>query len=267
MPHPTNDPQFLVKQYKDTSNLDARIRLHQRFSLNPYGWHPWVFDHFDLPPCCRILELGCGPGHLWLENLARTPGGWEILLSDFSAGMLEQARRNLEDQRPFQFKVIDAQSIPCESETFDAVIANHMLYHLPDRPAALAEIRRVLKPSGHFYASTVGNHHLEEIDDLIRRFDPGITSWGTVTDSFTLANGMGQLSQWFTDNQLFRYEDALEVTEVAPLVDYIFSGWAHIPLEKQLAFREFVAREMVSRHYVFHVTKDSGLFVSVKKGE
>jgi ubiquinone/menaquinone biosynthesis C-methylase UbiE len=267
MPQALNDRQYLEKQYKDSSNLDARINLHRRFSTNKYGWHPWIFDHIDLPPQCRILELGCGPGYLWLENLGRIPTGWEIILSDFSTGMLEEARRNLEKQRPFQFKIIDAQSIPCEDRYFDAVIANHMLYHVPDRPAALAEIRRVLKPAGQFYASTVGDRHLIEIGDLIGKFDPELASWGRVADSFLLENGMAQLSKWFAGIKTYRYEDALEVTQAAPLADYIFSGWAHIPLDQQDQFRKFVKQEMESRGGVFHVTKDSGLFVSGPKGE
>ncbi len=268
MPLATNNHQFLEKQYKDSSNLDARFRLHQLFSVNKYGWHPWVFDHFNLPPRCRILELGCGPGYLWLENFGHIPTGWEIVLSDFSAGMLEETRRNLDNQPSFQFKVMDAQSIPFESGYFDAVIANHMLYHVPDRPAALAEIRRVLKRAGHFYSSTVGDRHLVEIRDLLGRFDPALTSWGRVSDPFTLENGMAQLSQYFTRINLYLYEDALEVTEVDPLVDYILSGWAQpILAGRQAAFREFVACELESRNGVFHITKDSGLFVSVRKRE
>ena len=258
-----NDPRYLEKQYKDSSNLDARIRLHQRFSVNKYGWHRWVFDQFKLPVRCRILELGCGPGYLWMDNIDRIPAGWEIILSDFSAGMLEGTRRNLETQSQFQYKVINAQSIPFSSEHFDAVIANHMLYHVADKPAAFSEIRRVLKPAGIFYASSVGERHLIEISDLLCKFDEKLVSWGRVSDSFTLENGMAQLKQHFTEIKLYRYEDALEVTEVAPLVDYVLSGWAWHVLEKRLdLFKEFVAREIKSRHGVFHITKDSGLFVA-----
>ena len=271
MPLPAlNDPQYLEKQYQDSSNLDARIQIHRRFSINPYGWHPWVFDHLDLPPRCRILELGCGPAYLWLENLARIPTGWEITLSDFSAGMLEQARRNLAGKRPFQFRVVDAQSIPCEAASFDAVIANHMLYHVPDRTAAFAEIRRILKPAGRFYASTVGGRHLTEMGDLIRKFDPALDTWenfGKAADSFTLENGAAQLSPWFPKVRVYRYEDSLKVTEATPLVDYLLSGRGYIPIESQTDFRQFVAREMEVRGGAIHITKDSGLFVSVGKGE
>jgi ubiquinone/menaquinone biosynthesis C-methylase UbiE len=271
MPLPAlNDPRYLAAQYRDSSNLAARMDIHRRFSLNQYGWHPWIFDHFKLPSRCRILELGCGPGYLWLENLDRIPAGWEILLSDFSPGMLESARKTLEKQCPFKFKVIDAQSIPCEDNSFDAVIANHMLYHVPDRPAALAEIHRVLKPAGRFYASTVGHRHLVEIGELIRQFDLRLDTWenfGKAAGSFTLENGAAQLSPWFTRIKRYRYKDALKVTDAAPLVDYLLSGREYIPRERQIAFREFVAREMESRGGVIPITKDSGLFVSIRKGE
>jgi ubiquinone/menaquinone biosynthesis C-methylase UbiE len=257
------DPEYLKKQYKNSSNLDARVRLHQRFSVNKHGWHRWVFDHFDLPARCRILELGCGPAYLWLDNLDRLPPGWEILLSDFSLGMLEQARQNLKCRPAIHFEAFDAQSIPYGNETFDAVIANHMLYHVPDRSRAFSEIHRVLKPTGIFYATTVGQNHLSEMRDLICKFDVELAPWGRVTDSFTLENGKAQMSLRFRKTELFRYEDALEVTEVDPLVDYILSGWAAHRLEKrQEQFREFVARTIGSQGGVFHVTKDSGLFVS-----
>lgn len=262
-----NDQAYLITQYRDASKLNARIQLHQRFSTNKYGWHRWVFDQFSLPPICRILELGCGSGSLWLENLDRIPSGWEMLLSDFSAGMLEETGRNLGEHRHFQFEVVDAQSIPFESEYFDAVIANHMLYHVPDQPKALSEIRRVLKPRGHFYTSIIGERHLSEMADLLSKFDIELASWRNLADSFTLENGMAQLSQWFTEIKLYRYEDTLKLTEVAPLVDYILSGRVDLPGKRQDQFREFVAREMESRGGTFHITKDSGIFVSVREGE
>jgi ubiquinone/menaquinone biosynthesis C-methylase UbiE len=266
-PTTLNDRQYLEKQYKDSSNVESRILLHQRFSVNKHGWHPWVFDHFDLPTRGRILELGCGPGYLWLDNLDRIPAGWEITLSDFSPGMLEQTRQNLKGRSQFEYKVIDAQSIPLESGYFDAVIANHMLYHLPDMPAALKEIQRVLKPAGCFYTSTVGERHLIEMAELIGRFNHEPATWNRGTDAFTLENGMALLSPWFTEIRLYRYDDCLEVTEAALLVEYILSGRPWIPQERQEQFRDFVSREMESRGGIFHITKDSGLFVSVRKGE
>ena len=64
---------------------------------------------------------------------------------------------------------MDAQSISYEDEIFDAVIANHMLYHVPDRMKAIAEIKRVLKWGGRFIATTVGSHHLKEMNNWLQR--------------------------------------------------------------------------------------------------
>src|SRR5688572_29593385 len=135
------DRQYLTKdQYKDAGNLNARIELHRRFSTNPYGWFNWVFDTLvQLPPDAKILELGCGSAELWMNIADKIPANWDITLSDLSQGMLDAARSNLAVIRGnFKFEQIDAQSIPHKDASFDAVIANHMLYHVPQRPKAIA---------------------------------------------------------------------------------------------------------------------------------
>ena len=116
-----NDREYLAKQYRNASNLKTRLSLHQRFSINPYGWHRWVFDKFNLPPVRRILELGCGPGTLWSENIERIPIGWEIILSDFSAGMVKEASSNLEKYPQFQFRVIDRLELAASHAVSTAV--------------------------------------------------------------------------------------------------------------------------------------------------
>jgi ubiquinone/menaquinone biosynthesis C-methylase UbiE len=256
----------LLEQYRTSSNLNARIRLHQRFSINHYGWHRWVFDQFKLPSECQILELGCGAGDLWLENQDMIPEGWQILLTDFSEGMLQQAQARLQTVHPFQFEHLDAQSAPYrfESGSFHAVIANHMLYHLSNSKATLAEIQRILKPGGHLYATTIGEKHLQEIKDMLVRFDPGMQSWGYVADSFTLENGEEQLQEWFSHVEQRWYEDGLKVTEAAPLVEYILSGWTKVKLLQEKAFSEFVEQELKNHGGKFFITKDSGIFVAVR---
>ncbi|MBC8235425.1 hypothetical protein H8E77_38250 [bacterium] len=69
-----SDREYLLKeQYRNASNLNARFQLHERFSINKYGWHQWVFDQFDIHPNAHILELGCGQGFLWVKNIGRIP--------------------------------------------------------------------------------------------------------------------------------------------------------------------------------------------------
>jgi ubiquinone/menaquinone biosynthesis C-methylase UbiE len=266
-----SDPKYLLgEQYKDAENLDARIALHARFSVNKQGWHPWVFDQFDFPQQCMVLQLGCGPCYLWAENLLRVPGGWDITLSDFSPGMLEEGRTRLgEEQGRFRFALVDAQAIPYEDETFDAVIASHMLYHVPDRRKALSEIRRVLKRGGCLYATTVGRNHLRELYELVRRVDSeGEMTWWHEEIPFTLESGGEQMAPWFSDVEVRRYDDDLVVTEVEPLLAYMLSssGGQALTGSSRAALRALVEQEIAASGAI-HITKDSGMFVAVRRTE
>jgi ubiquinone/menaquinone biosynthesis C-methylase UbiE len=261
------DQQYLkTDQYKDSSNLDARVAIHKRFSTNPYGWMNWVFDRLlTLPEDAKILELGCGPAYLWKENINRFPAGWRITLSDLSPGMLDAAWRNLVvTGRAFQFKEVDAQAIPFEDETFDAVIANHMLYHVPDRPTAIAEIRRVLKPNGHLFATTIGTNHLKEISNWIRQVNPG-TDFVSFGSPFTLDNGFEQLKEFFSQVMLSRYPDSLQATEVKPIIAVIRSSiHAREILEDELVKLEHELEQELKEKGKIFISKDSGLFEAIK---
>jgi ubiquinone/menaquinone biosynthesis C-methylase UbiE len=256
-----SDPHYVASQYQNADNLNTRIRFHQRFSTNPYGWQRWIFDQLDLPSRCRILELGCGPGDLWFENSDRIPAGWEVVLSDLSPGMLRQAQDRLGGNGHFRYGALDAQSIPFENGSFEAVIANHMLFHVPDWDKALAEIQRVLKPDGRFYASTSGERHQQEMRLLLGRFDPRLASWGgRSSNSFTLENGPAQLSQWFGRVTLRRYEDSFVIPEAMPLVDFILSGTLKLSPDRKDDFIEFVKGELQQCGGILYITKDSGVF-------
>jgi ubiquinone/menaquinone biosynthesis C-methylase UbiE len=261
------DQQYLkTDQYKDSSNLDARVAIHKRFSTNPCGWMNWIFDGLlKLPEDAKILELGCGPGYLWKENINRIPAGWRITLSDFSSGILDAAWRNLVvTGRAFQFKEIDAQSIPFEDESFDAVIANHMLYHVPDRPKAITEIRRVLKSDGHLFATTIGQNHLKEITNWIRQVNPG-TDFISFGSPFTLENGFEQLKQFFPQVTLSRYPDNLHVTEVKPIIAFILStSHAAEISEGEIAKLEVELEQVLKEKSKIFIQKDSGLFEAIK---
>ncbi len=262
----TDQNYLKTEQYKDSSNLDTRVNIHARFSTNPYGWFNWVFDALaKLPADAKILELGSGPAYLWTNCSSRIPAGWDITLSDLSSGMVDAAWRNLVvSGRNFNFKEIDAQSIPFEDETFDAVIANHMLYHVPDKAKALAEIKRILKPGGHFFATTVGDNHLKEITNWFRRIHKSEV-WDSFANLFTLENGLDQLKPFFPNVTLSRYEDNLHVTELEPLIAYFRSGVraGELSDEEFAKLQVDLENELKEKSRIF-ITKDSGLFEAVK---
>jgi SAM-dependent methyltransferase len=97
----------------------------------------------------RILDAGCGSGHLFAALRDR---GAVVTGFDKSAGMLELARRRLGDGA--DLRVADLGSpLPFPDGTFDDVIASLVLHYLEDWGPALAELRRVLKPGGRLIVS------------------------------------------------------------------------------------------------------------------
>ncbi|MBK9924225.1 MAG: class I SAM-dependent methyltransferase [Anaerolineales bacterium] len=266
MPKFTDQQYLKTEQYKDSSNLDARVAIHQRFSTNPYGWMHWAFDALvKLPANARILELGCGPGYLWKENVTRIPATWDITLSDLSSGMLDSTWRNLVvTGRNYKFKEIDAQDIPFEDETFDAVIANHMLYHVPDRKMALKEMRRVLKNDSILFTATLGKNHMHEMWGWLERTGSMITR-ETITSAFTLENGMEQLQEFFSRIELAHYIDNLRVTDVSVMMAYIRSMTSTKEFhEDALQAIERELTDAMKKNGEIFITKDSGLFKASK---
>lgn len=274
-----NDPAYLAgDQYRNASNLNARVALHERFSTNPKGWSAWLSERLIIAEGERVLELGCGPAHLWAKNLARLPAGCRLTLTDLSPGMVAEAQRNLaqalgqSDPRPdldVRFQVVDAQEIPFDDASCDVVIANHMLYHVPDRERALAQISRVLRPGGCFYASTIGRAHLIELVQLTVRFGitTGLASSSDMAEAFGLETGGRQLVQRFADVRLHLYDDGLVVTEAEPLIAYVMSSMS---VDEIAACREPLAAltrsvtEAIARQGEVRVTKASGLFQAIK---
>lgn len=260
-----------VEQYHTATRLQTRIHLHDKFSVNPTGWHRWLFGHLQRlqnKPVLKVLELGCGDGTLWSRNIDRIPVSWQITLSDISGGMLDEARRNLGPHKQrFKFLLADVQEIPFHDGQFDLVIASHMLYHVPDIPKAIAEMQRVLAAQGILCVSTMGPLHLQEIERLAAAFDPELRVIDPVVDRFNLENGGGFLSPYFPDVQLHRYEDHLLVREIQPLIDYMTStpmnARERLIGSAMARFTRYLEEEM-AREGPLPITKDTGILVSRK---
>lgn len=270
------DQKFLVtQQYKDDKNLKARMELHERFSINPTDWHVWVFDHFQIPNNAEILEIGSGNGLLWAKNIIRVLPGWHMTLGDLSHGMIQEAKKLLEGfDAQFEFQTLDAQLLKYSDNQFDIVIANHMLYHVPNVERALLEVSRVLKAGGRFYAATNGNDHMNEMKELAQyllEHNKELSSNYLHKEreyNFSIENGYELLSKHFAMIKLHLFQDALQITEARPAVDYLLSmteeGLENVDQQKFAFYCQVVAEEIDRRGGVFSVTKSTGLFEAVK---
>lgn len=264
--HLTGMEKSLKNQYQNATNISSRINLHSLYSQNRQGWFPWIFEQCRISPGLRILELGCGDGTLWTDNLSLLPEDIFITLSDISSGMLRDARRAIgsSDTR-FAFRAFDCRKIPCKDESFDLVIANHVLFYCDDISTVLKEVRRVLAPGGRFLCSAYGKAHMQEVSQLVQDFDKRIVlSADRLYERFGRENGQSILEPFFPKAHWLSYEDCLLVQDAEPLISYVLSCHGNqnqYILDRYKEFRAYTARKTAKG---FRITKDAGVFICEK---
>ena len=263
--HLTAMNQSLSTQYKNATNISARIRLHRDYSVNKQGWFPWLFSQINFKPGMKILELGAGNGMLWAQNISKVPDDVTVVLSDISEGILADAKKEIGNYPQFQYAVFNAQKIPFADDTFDLVIANHMLFYCDDIPQTLSEVQRVLKPGASFACSTYSEKHMHEITDLVQNYNSEIVLSSTnLYERFGLNNGRKILEPYFKNIACHKYQDAIEISESMPIISYILSCHGNqnsILLDHYQDFKQYVDEKV---KHGFYITKDAGYFIGQK---
>jgi SAM-dependent methyltransferase len=178
-----DDEGFVRGQYASTEKLETRISVWQPDAQGHSPQDVALSALAELRPV-RVLEVGCGTG-AFAERCAAELG-CEVIALDSSPEMVAAT-----SARGIEAMVGDVQRLPFEDATFDAGVAAWMLYHVPDRDRAIAELARVLRPAGRLIAITTGRDHLTELWQLI-----GAEKYEA---SFSRENGRAQLEQHFED--------------------------------------------------------------------
>lgn len=224
--------------YGTSARLEARIALHAQGEATQEDFHAWLWhvciDPTPAPEGARVLEVGVGSARMWDTLMERVPPDWRLTLTDRSEGMVAAARSVFDRWgRAATFGVADVQALHFADGAFDLVFANHMLYHVSDLSAAVAELRRVLRPGGRLVAATNGREHLAEIVDLLRalRADwPGLRVDVPERLSFTLETGAAALEAAF-DHVVGHdrgADDRLRIVD-APLLARYLSSMVYAP--------------------------------------
>ena len=279
----SEDPAIVARQYRSVDNFNARMAFHRLCSVNQQPWYPWVFsqlqdmltplvaarrEHEDLGPI-SILEVGSGPAELWRVVGAQLPADWLITVTDLSKGMVRAAKDAItkaDGPAQFQFQVCDAQDLPFPDGSFDLVVANQVLYQVPDRDQALMEFKRVLRPGGMVMAATDGGRHLQELVALGIPYFPALGTDG-FGDAFGFGTGLLQLSDHFDRITFRRYHDQLVVDtadKAGLAIDHLLST-PHGAAASDEAKRRFAERVhfVVAHHGPWRITKELGLFTAM----
>ncbi|KAF2841749.1 methyltransferase type 11 [Patellaria atrata CBS 101060] len=240
-----------ISQYSSTSErLAVRLAIHN-YNNYSQGWFAWAGERLNKTG--DVLEVGAGTGELW-RNTDRS--GARLTLTDFSPAMCEELRK-LPNATVRQ---CDATSLPFENESFDSVIANHMLYHVDDPEAALKEFARVLRPGGQLAVALNGRDHLDEllgIGELVGRPSQ-------IRDKAHIAaeTAPGLIGRYFEDIVSERFPGAFEVPTPQPIIDYL-SSLDDEPLNAEQREKVLkVVEPRIAADGVFKVNKNMVLFTA-----
>lgn len=259
------DPIYLrSSQYHDSGNLSSRILIHQQFSTGQQNWYEFVLELAKIRSGMKILEIGCGSSAVWRGSYARLPENCSIYLTDLSTGMALEGHQALANDRRFFHMTMNSMEIAFPDRSFDLVIANHMLYHVPSVSQVLSEARRVMKPGGLFMAATNGPEHMTDLDHLLAKFSKRLEGEHGMSSGFNLLNGEKQLRQVFNEIELHLYSSDLWVTDAELLTDYSFSTPLVIEslgLEGREEMTSFFKRR-ISHYGGISIRKQTGVYLA-----
>ncbi|WP_159150204.1 MerR family transcriptional regulator, partial [Clostridium neonatale] len=255
----TNMESTIKEQYNSDKNLNLRSNLHS-YNVNKIDWDVWCFENMKFCKNDKVLELGCGNGKLWLKNKEKIETDLNITLSDFSKSMIKSAKNNLKEiNMDFQYKEINAEKIPYKDETFDVIIAEHMIYFVSNIEKALEEIKRVLKPNGKVYITTNSKNTMNELNELCEKFAPnsGLSNNG-LSERFNLEEGEKLLKKYFNNVSLNVLEGKIILSESEPLVSYKAStiqGKSILIGKKRIEFKDYLDNYIKENKQILITTK------------
>ena len=117
-------------------------------------------------PVKRVLEIAAGTGVVTRALAEALPPGASIVATDLNQPMLDQAAA-MSIKRAVEWRQADAMQLPFGEGEFDAVVCQFGVMFFPDKPKALAEARRVLKPGGTFVFNTWDRIEDNEFADVV----------------------------------------------------------------------------------------------------
>ncbi len=214
----SNNPQ--------TASLDSNLRrhIHDTYTIPRVNYVDWVLSNYQWRGNERLLDVGCGHG-AYYDPLMDHGADLQYYGLDIEAGVL------IEHPHPSGRVLADAQYIPFPDNSFDVIMANHMVYHVQNIDQTLAEFHRVLKPGGCLIGATNSVQNMPELQVLMRRAilllahsaSPQIQPPIPASDNFALENGTRYLARYFYAVARYDLPSKLVFPEIEPVMEYIES--------------------------------------------
>jgi ubiquinone/menaquinone biosynthesis C-methylase UbiE len=278
-----DDPQayrklLLEKAYADEHAMMVRKKMHDQYS-NPHVDMPaWVLDRYHWKGSESVLDIGSGPG-TYLDALLPHIGSGRYAAGDLSHGMLKsiKARGDVTS-----IAVMDAETLPFANNSFDVVLANHMLYHVGDVERAIKEFRRVMRdPKSMLIIATSSEYTMPEFNTLMQRAIR-LLRQGAADDmieqsslqNFSLESGTSILARYFPSVVRYDIPGAIIFPDTEPVIEYFESSrpFYELRLPEGIFWEEFITimanqvGRLIEHFGELVVSKVSGAILATEDG-
>ncbi len=136
------------RQYGASSHLQVRIDTHVMYEEKRVDLDEWVIKLLNLTHEEKILDVGCATG-IFLSLLKTKGHKGHLTGLDQSSKMIEEANKKSKQKNlNIEWIIGDARKLPFSNNSYDWVVARHMLYHVPDLQGTIEGFERVIKPNG-----------------------------------------------------------------------------------------------------------------------
>jgi SAM-dependent methyltransferase len=267
LPDPSTDPRLLATHaYQGDRHLRSRQRLYdyQEPAYDVPGLASTLLAGHDPR---RILDIGCGNG-AFTHRLRGDFPDTAVIGLDIAGGMLA-----LVDPPTVQ---ADAMHLPFADDSMDAVLAMHMIYHLPDIDRGLAEMHRVLRPGGLLIVSTNGADDKSELDDLWSRAAAEVLGVPEgprrikLSRRFDLDGAPAVLRSLFTEIVLHDLPGIIDVQGPGPVLNHLrsyesFAQKAGVPFTATIDRAERLLIQHLEEHGTFTIRCSGGVLTGVPR--
>jgi SAM-dependent methyltransferase len=260
----TDQAYLTAVQYRTDQNLAARQSIYA-FQRPQVDLVATVLDLAGLSGTETVADIGCGNG-IYEAGLARRGHAGRLVGVDLSPGMLAATRAAAPGPG---LAVGDAATLPLADAAADVTLAPHMLYHVPDRLAAVREFRRVTRPGGQVLIVLNAPDHLAQMRELVQEtaVELGLppAEIGAEYQTYlamTMDTGAELAARVFGSVQRHDFAAELVLPGPGPLADYVSSMRGTQTMPDPAGFTAAViARAPFGPDGTFRISTHSGLLI------
>jgi ubiquinone/menaquinone biosynthesis C-methylase UbiE len=276
----THDTPLIKQAFLDEEGRRIRQNIDDEYTIPEMNFLDWMLKRQrSWRGDERVLDIS-STQDIQGERLNENFSAGSIITVDLARHLAPKTNQLVSHDKPIP--VAKLQQLPFPDDSFDVVIANHILYYVSNADAVIADLHRVLKPEGVLLASTDSQFTMAEFSTLARRAltllgHPTRTEdsyFGQLVEEFSLENGATKLARHFRAVVRHEIPSTFIFSDPEPIIKYINTNrkMREHRLPEGVSWEDFMSvmsdqiRRLINHFGELTVNKLAGVHIATDKG-